>query len=332
MRQRVRRTRSSRRRSIRRESRDAGESAPGRAPTPRRLREAASRGLDTLIVGEGPHHTAIEAARAWNRRAVRRSLRHRNARRARPRRRSRRRSSACRRRSSTCRAVCERRDGARSERVALALTGVSKRFGATQALRRRVVSRSTRNGARAPRRKRRGKVDARCGSRSGSSAPTPGPSSPATRLDRFSRPRRAMAAGVGMVHQHFTNVPAMTVAENVALGARGAYSTRSAPRRRCSRSANAPAWRSTRIPSRARCPSARSNASRSSRHSRATRRRLLLDEPTAVLAPAEAAELLAWLREFANRRRKRRAHHARAPRSPGDRRRRDRVCGVARRS
>jgi putative NIF3 family GTP cyclohydrolase 1 type 2 len=26
------------------------------------LREAASRGLDTLIVGEGPHHTAIEAA------------------------------------------------------------------------------------------------------------------------------------------------------------------------------------------------------------------------------------------------------------------------------
>ena len=25
------------------------------------LREAASRGLDTLIVGEGPHHTAIEA-------------------------------------------------------------------------------------------------------------------------------------------------------------------------------------------------------------------------------------------------------------------------------
>jgi dinuclear metal center YbgI/SA1388 family protein len=26
------------------------------------LREAASRGLDTLIVGEGPHHTAVEAA------------------------------------------------------------------------------------------------------------------------------------------------------------------------------------------------------------------------------------------------------------------------------
>ena len=25
------------------------------------LREAAQRGLDTLIVGEGPHHTAVEA-------------------------------------------------------------------------------------------------------------------------------------------------------------------------------------------------------------------------------------------------------------------------------
>jgi len=25
------------------------------------LREAAERGLDTIIVGEGPHHTAVEA-------------------------------------------------------------------------------------------------------------------------------------------------------------------------------------------------------------------------------------------------------------------------------
>jgi len=28
---------------------------------------------------------------------------------------------------------------------------------------------------------------------------------------RFSSPRDAIAAGIGMVHQHFTNVPAMTV-------------------------------------------------------------------------------------------------------------------------
>ncbi|HET7188322.1 MAG TPA: ATP-binding cassette domain-containing protein, partial [Gemmatimonadaceae bacterium] len=34
-------------------------------------------------------------------------------------------------------------------------------------------------------------------------------------------PADAIAAGIGMVHQHFTLVPAMTVAENVALGGHG---------------------------------------------------------------------------------------------------------------
>ncbi|MDJ0312458.1 ABC transporter ATP-binding protein [Arthrobacter sp. H35-D1] len=36
---------------------------------------------------------------------------------------------------------------------------------------------------------------------------------------RFSGPADAMAAGIGMVHQHFMLVPVFTVAENVALGA-----------------------------------------------------------------------------------------------------------------
>ncbi len=35
---------------------------------------------------------------------------------------------------------------------------------------------------------------------------------------RFSTPRDANARGIGMVHQHFTLVPALTIAENVALG------------------------------------------------------------------------------------------------------------------
>src|SRR5688500_19723936 len=40
---------------------------------------------------------------------------------------------------------------------------------------------------------------------------------------RFDAPSDALAAGIGMVHQHFTIVPTMTVAENVSLGARGRF-------------------------------------------------------------------------------------------------------------
>ena len=36
---------------------------------------------------------------------------------------------------------------------------------------------------------------------------------------RFRGPADAIAAGIGMVHQHFKLVPVFTVAENVALGA-----------------------------------------------------------------------------------------------------------------
>ncbi len=48
------------------------------------------------------------------------------------------------------------------------------------------------------------------------------PTSGAVEIDgepvRFSGPGDAMAAGIGMVHQHFMLVPVFTVAENVALG------------------------------------------------------------------------------------------------------------------
>ena len=44
-----------------------------------------------------------------------------------------------------------------------------------------------------------------------------------SRRERFRSPADAIRAGIGMVHQHFTNVPAMTVAENIALGGRGRY-------------------------------------------------------------------------------------------------------------
>jgi putative NIF3 family GTP cyclohydrolase 1 type 2 len=34
----------------------------GAGASPETLREAADMGIDTLIVGEGPHHTAVQAA------------------------------------------------------------------------------------------------------------------------------------------------------------------------------------------------------------------------------------------------------------------------------
>jgi general nucleoside transport system ATP-binding protein len=109
----------------------------------------------------------------------------------------------------------------------------------------------------------------------------------------------AMALGIGMVHQHFTLVPVMTVAENVALGARGALDL-------------------TRVSTRVRAladdagisldPSARVETLPVGAQQRVEiakalvrdARMLILDEPTAVLAPDESTALLRWLRKFAD--------------------------------
>ena len=44
-------------------------------------------------------------------------------------------------------------------------------------------------------------------------------------------PLDALARGIGMVHQHFTIVPAMTVAENIALGGHGRFRPEEADRK-----------------------------------------------------------------------------------------------------
>jgi simple sugar transport system ATP-binding protein len=116
---------------------------------------------------------------------------------------------------------------------------------------------------------------------------------------RFQSPAEAIAAGVGMVHQHFTNVPAMTVAENIALGGHGLYSDVAAVGRARSLSTQT----QLAIEPTARVEGLSVSAQQKLEILKALARNariLILDEPTAVLAPAEAAELLAWLRDFAH--------------------------------
>ena len=117
------------------------------------------------------------------------------------------------------------------------------------------------------------------------------------RRQRVHSPRNARAHGVGMVHQHFTSVPAFTVAENVALAAGWPPAPASLhPRGRelCERvglplDPAEPAGRLS-VGLRQRLEIVKAVAGDA--------RVLLLDEPTAVLAPAEIEELLQVIRRF----------------------------------
>ena len=115
-----------------------------------------------------------------------------------------------------------------------------------------------------------------------------------------------------MVHQHFTNVPAMTVAENVALGEAEADSI---DRRREHRVAEIGARTGLALDARARAGELQVGAQQRLEIVKALARNaraLILDEPTAVLAPAETEELLRWLRGFADGGKRRRSDHAQA--------------------
>lgn len=110
----------------------------------------------------------------------------------------------------------------------------------------------------------------------------------------------AIAAGIGMVHQHFTNVPAMTVAENVALGGRGRFRADHAAKR----VAEIGIRTGLTLDPNATAGDLPVGAQQRLEIVKALARdadTLILDEPTAVLAPKEAADLLVWTRGFADR-------------------------------
>jgi ABC-type uncharacterized transport system ATPase subunit len=118
-------------------------------------------------------------------------------------------------------------------------------------------------------------------------------------------PRQAQALGLGMVHQHFTSIGALTVAENIALAKGGKTERREDGRTEWREGGMAggvlrglmeglePAARveGLSVALRQRLEIVKALATGASI--------LLLDEPSAVLAPSEVEELLALVRGFA---------------------------------
>ena len=129
---------------------------------------------------------------------------------------------------------------------------------------------------------------------------------------RLAGPRDAWEAGVGLVHQHFTLVPRLTVLENLALGFRGATAPERAPRWLAGSSLDLAGIRravSTLVDETglevaldARVEELGVGTKQRAEILKTLLRRpqlLVLDEPTAVLTPGEVETLFGLLRRLA---------------------------------
>jgi len=119
------------------------------------------------------------------------------------------------------------------------------------------------------------------------------------RVVRLRSPADAIERGIGMVHQHFTLVPTMTVAENLALGRRATLRSREMG----TVLGDLVSAVGSSVDLNARVNDLSVMAQQRLELLKVLTRNaqtLILDEPTAVLAPAEADDLLRRLREFAD--------------------------------
>lgn len=112
-------------------------------------------------------------------------------------------------------------------------------------------------------------------------------------------PARALELGVGMVHQHFTLVPNLTVAENVILGLRGPEARLAAAAERIrdlSRSYGIPVDPTAMVESLSAGERQRVEIAKLLYRQADV---LILDEPTALLSPAEADRLFSAFADLA---------------------------------